>query len=847
MKAKLLISILFTFLFSLLSSQVPQGFNYQAIATDAGHPITTSIDVKITIQSLETGGTQFWIEQHSGIVPNAQGLFTIVVGSGVPQSGRTVTTFSEMDWSVSPKYIKTDINYGGWKSMGTSKLQSVPYSMFAKKLEGPVDKLGVTGKTTNLEEALFEVKNQAGNTVFAVYNEGVRIYVEDGAKGSKGGFAIGGFDVAKGTPGQEYFTVDPGTIKMFIKNDIPAVKGEKGGFSIGGYGGAKGGPIQKYMRISNDSTRFFVNDDPLQKGEKGGFSIGGFGTAKGVKSYFNLETATSGLITPSQNRILWYPLKNAFLAGRVRVGTPDSVGENSFSTGYISKAKGIYSQAFGYKSLALGEYSTAIGKNAVASSNNSFAFGDGAKTTNIDSYAFGAGAIASGLGSFAFGSVGRDTATFIPNTQPTEASGNYSFAIGLGAKSTGTSSTALGIQSSATGNAAMAIGVYSRADGDKSLALNIGWAAGNYSLAFGSMSKAEGDNSIAIGKGITKFGGVYNLAAGAYSIALGYSRVYGFHSIGIGTADVGTSTLACDYGIAIGNSAKTTGLYATAIGTTITAQAYRSFVVGNMNVTSDLYTKNDWVDSDPIFVVGNGKASGSNALTVLKNAKTGIGTAYPAYNLESYGVNASVIAHYLSNARGGIAALTSGRVAVLSTASTDDVVFGYSSTIDQESFSTNFVEKMRLDNATGNFGIGLNNPDQKLTVYNGATTGRYTTSGWLHSSDARLKENIKDIPDALDDVLKLHGVEFNFINDQEKTQQIGFIAQEIEKVLPEVVVTDEKGYKSVAYGQIEVVLVEAIKEQQKQIKQLEEKDKEIDALKAELEQIKTLLEKNGIK
>jgi hypothetical protein len=847
MKAKLLLTLLFSFSFYLLYSQVPQGFNYQAIATDAGHPVTTAIDVKITIQSLETGGTQFWIEQHSAIVPNAQGLFSIVVGNGVPQSGRTVTAFSDIDWSVTPKYIKTEILYGTWKNMGAAKLQSVPYSLVAKNLGGPVDKLGVTGKTTNMEEALFEVKNQAGKTVFAVYNEGVRIYVEDGAKGSKGGFAIGGFDVAKGTPGQEYFKVDPGTIKVFIKNDIPAAKGEKGGFSIGGYGGAKGGPIQKYMRISNDSTRFFVNDDPLQKGEKGGFSIGGFGSAKGVKSYFNLETATSGLITPSQNRILWYPLKNAFLAGRVRVGTPDSVGENSFSTGFISKAKGIYSQAFGYKSLALGEYSTAIGKNAVASSDNSFAFGDGAKTTNIDSYAFGAGAIASGQGSFAFGSVGRDTATFIPNTQPTEASGNYSFAIGLGAKSTGTSSTALGIQSSATGDAAMAIGVASKADGEKSLALNVGWASGKYSMAFGSMSKAQGDYSIAIGRGITKHGGVYNLAAGAYSLALGYSRVYGLYSIGIGTANIGTSGLDCNYGIGIGNSVTVTGEYAIGMGTLVTASSMRSFVVGTNNVIAGNSTT--WVADDPLFVVGNGSGptATSNAFTVLKNAKTGIGTANPAYNLESYGVNASVIAHYLSNARGGIAALSSGRVAVLSTASTNDIVFGYSSTIDQENFSSNFVEKMRLDNATGNFGIGTNNPDQKLTVNNGSTTGRYTTSGWTHSSDLRLKENINDIPDALDDVLKLHGVEFNFINDQTKTQQIGFIAQEIEKVFPEVVVTDENGFKSVAYGQIEVVLVEAIKEQQKQIKQLQEKDKEIDLLRAELEQIKNLLEKKGIK
>ncbi len=58
----------------------------------------------------------------------------------------------------------------------------------AEKLEGPFSKLEVAGSTEVMDESLFEVRNKDGKTVFAVYNEGVRIYVDDGEKGVKGGF-----------------------------------------------------------------------------------------------------------------------------------------------------------------------------------------------------------------------------------------------------------------------------------------------------------------------------------------------------------------------------------------------------------------------------------------------------------------------------------------------------------------------------------------------------------------------------------------------------------------------------------------------------------------------------------
>ena len=105
-------------------------------------------------------------------------------------------------------------------------------------------------------------------------------------------------------------------------------------------------------------------------------------------------------------------------------------------------------------------------------------------------------------------------------------------------------------------------------------------------------------------------------------------------------------------------------------------------------------------------------------------------------------------------------------------------------------------------------------PSYKLDV---AGTIR-ATGDVIAYSDVRVKENIKTIDNSLEKVSKLRGVEFNKIGDNKKS--IGVIAQEIEKVIPEVVKEDDKGMKSVAYGNISGLLIEAIKELKAEIEEL---------------------------
>tara|TARA_B110001450_G_scaffold232385_1_gene234933 strand:- start:493 stop:1155 length:663 start_codon:yes stop_codon:yes gene_type:complete len=204
-------------------------------------------------------------------------------------------------------------------------------------------------------------------------------------------------------------------------------------------------------------------------------------------------------------------------------------------------------------------------------------------------------------------------------------------------------------------------------------------------------------------------------------------------------------------------------------------------------------------------------------------------------------------------------------------------------------------EKMRL-HTNGNVGIGTTNPSAKLHIANGSAafdgssahgikwvsgnsmlahmfrwsgnnalyvtnngtnnlTGVYLPSGgtsWISTSDGRLKENINEISYGLKDVLKLSVKEYNYKSTENKNKTIGFIAQEVYKVIPELVEKgDDLEYSGqydtnsmkendfkpwgVNYSSFGVLAIKAIQEQQIQIEALQ---KELELIKKHISIIK---------
>jgi hypothetical protein len=120
--------------------------------------------------------------------------------------------------------------------------------------------------------------------------------------------------------------------------------------------------------------------------------------------------------------------------------------------------------------------------------------------------------------------------------------------------------------------------------------------------------------------------------------------------------------------------------------------------------------------------------------------------------------------------------------------------------------------------------------NKKIVLANcGDVAKRINRADTLPSSDIRLKENIIPIKNALEKISKLQGVEFDFKDSKDygylNKHQIGFIAQEVEKVIPEIVGKNSDGILGISYQHLTAILIEAIKEQQSQI----------DSLKKEIE------------
>jgi len=135
-----------------------------------------------------------------------------------------------------------------------------------------------------------------------------------------------------------------------------------------------------------------------------------------------------------------------------------------------------------------------------------------------------------------------------------------------------------------------------------------------------------------------------------------------------------------------------------------------------------------------------------------------------------------------------------------------------------------------LINPNGNVGIGTTSPSYTLHV-NGSVAGN---GAYISTSDIRLKKDVQDLVGSLAKVLAIRGVSYKWIDEEKNGSgtQYGVIAQEIEKILPDVVVTGSDGITRVKYDDLIPVIIEALKTEKAS------KDAEVAQLKAESAQLK---------
>ncbi len=221
---------------------------------------------------------------------------------------------------------------------------------------------------------IFEIKNDAGETVFAVYPGGVKIFIDDQLKAAGGGFTVGRLSTGKAAGG-DILSVSPGNVNVYLD---PTLKAAGGGFTVGRLSTGKAvGDTVNFLEVTPDKTHVNVDANSTT-----GFSVGkigelGFDNFLNVTSdnYFIGHGVAPNISTGLKNSVLGYFAGHSLKSGNSNILIGDSAGyslngnENIFignSAGYnsLSPVRNVFIGYYaGYKNV-VGQYNTYIGDGA---------------------------------------------------------------------------------------------------------------------------------------------------------------------------------------------------------------------------------------------------------------------------------------------------------------------------------------------------------------------------------------------------------------------------------------------------------------------------------------------------
>jgi hypothetical protein len=446
-----------------------------------------------------------------------------------------------------------------------------------------------------------------------------------------------------------------------------------------------------------------------------------------------------------------------------------------------------------------------------------------------------------GMNASNYGDIGANALDLSRSTlasTTTGATGPDAFAAGFVTTASGTNSTAMGNSTNASGMFSTAMGSGSIASGQSSTAI------GNFSRATGVVSIAAGNEVRAKSFGELTVGSFNDTLTTVNSSTFAGDNNRTF-TVGTGSSNTArrTSFVVQQNGnVGVGASAPNAQLQ---LGNTFANRKVVLFEAANndhqyygVGINNQvLRYQVDATNSSHVFFAGASATTSNELMRITGTGNVGIGITAPTANLMVGGTPGI----------GGLVTFNG---------------LNYGSHFFIGATQDTYIRGGKIgshvyindDAVIGNVKIGAGGiPTEKLDITgNLKVSGNICYSGTIGAcSDLRYKTNFSKIENPLNKVLALNGLHYDWRveefkeNNFTKDRQIGFIAQEIEEIFPEMVLTDAKGYKSVDYARLTPVLVEAIKELKTLNDELKSKNEKLEAnsqkIEARLDKIDALL------
>ena len=620
-------------------------------------------------------------------------------------------------------------------------------------------------------------------------------------------------------------------------------------------------------------------------------TFGGYNVGIGYHSLFSNTTGNSNVALGTE-ALLYNTIGNFNTAGGVSALNNNSIGNYNTANGFAA----LYNNSSGIQNTAVGSnalYNNTIASDNVAIGYNTLYFSNkGSYNTAIGNFALYTDSIgnyntAIGFRSLYSNSTGISNTVNGSNAMRNNTSGSYNTVIGessLYSLNTGNFNTSVGsstFELVASSDYCTSIGTSSTVSNGLTNATAIGAnakAEQSNSLVLGSINGINGATANTnVGIGITTPNAPLQfsnrLEARKIAIFDLFSNDNQFYGFGLNFSGIilngvryQTGDVSADHVFYSGVNSTTSNELArikgngnVGIGTsTPNAPLQFSNAVSNRKIVFYEAANNDHqfngfglnpgllrfqvnsTSDDFVYFSGTSTTTSNELMRIKGNGNVGIGTTIPNAKLH---VGGAFVADGAQTTHSQGAWLEwnknsgDGRTYLL-----NQKGLGAGGIIIGEVSAANVItERMTIDNG-GNVVIGSSLPAlAKLHVFgNGLFTGTVQAScGILVCSDIRYKKDIQPLQNSLSNVIQLKGVSYYFKKEEFKdknfndNKQVGLIAQEVEKIYPELVQTDEQGFKSIDYAKLTPILVEAIKELKTQN----------DALKEDNIQLKTSVQK----